>query len=99
VPFIGKYAFATRYIIPPLFVLVIVGAMLVFQNCNFVFGEGTLHTVKQNERQLAEKAIVETFGEDNLMCAIAPLATNRPNRAAAELQKPRRSSPSSAWQC
>ncbi|NCC67403.1 MAG: hypothetical protein EOM14_04275 [Clostridia bacterium] len=72
VPFIGRYAFATRFIVPPVFVLVVVGAMLVFQNCNYVFGEGTLHTVKQNERQLAEKAIVETFGEDNLMCAIVP---------------------------
>ena len=72
VPFIGKYAFATRYIIPPVFLLGVLAAMLIFQNCNYVFGEGTLHTVKQNERQIAQRSIVETFGEDNLMCAIVP---------------------------
>ena len=51
----GKIVIKTRYIIPPLFLLIVIGAFYLSSQTNYVYGYTTLSTVKQNETQIAKK--------------------------------------------
>ena len=44
IPFVGKYAYATRFIIPPVFVVIVIAAMLISNKCPYVYGYSTLTT-------------------------------------------------------
>lgn len=68
----GKLVVKTRYIVPPLFIIVIVISFVLSSRCNYVFGFSTLKTKKQNEIQIAEKKITETFPTNNLLALIVP---------------------------
>ena len=70
--FAGKFAYATRFIIPPLFVLLVVGAYFTFGNCNYAYSMDLVHTKRQNEQDIAANAIHERFGENNLVVVIVP---------------------------
>ena len=70
--FAGKFAYATRFIIPPLFVLLVVGAYFTFGSCNYAYSMDLVHTKRQNEQDIAANAIHERFGENNLMVVIVP---------------------------
>ena len=72
IPFVGKYAYATRFIIPPVFVVVVIVAMLISNKCPYVYGYSTLTTPIQNEIQIADEMITETFGEENFAALIVP---------------------------
>lgn len=68
----GKLTVKTRYVVPPLF-LVIAAAAFVFANrCPYVYGYSTLDTVKQNESKIADKMVASTFGTDNLVAMLVP---------------------------
>lgn len=68
----GKFVVKSRYIIPPLFVVVVVGALYLSNQTHYVYGYSTLTTVKQNETQIAKKKIEETFGSNNLLAIMVP---------------------------
>lgn len=68
----GKFVVKTRYIVPPIFICVLVGAFILSNNCNFVYGFTTLTTKKQNETQIAEKKVKEKFGETNILAVLVP---------------------------
>lgn len=68
----GRLAVKTRYIMPPLFVAILVGAFLCSNRCPYVFGYSTLTTFKQNESQIAEQKIKDTFGTENAVAMIVP---------------------------
>lgn len=70
--FAGKFAYATRFIIPPLFALAVVGAYLTFGRCNYAYSMDLVHTKRQNEQDIAASAIHERFGENNLVVVIVP---------------------------
>ena len=69
---VGKAALKTRYVIPPVFAVLLVAAFIFSNKCPYVYGYSTLHTAKQNETQIAEQKIDDTFGGDNLMALIVP---------------------------
>lgn len=68
----GKLVIKTRYIIPPVFLIIVIGAFYMSSQTNYVYGYTTLTTVKQNETQIAKKKIDETFGTNNLLAVIVP---------------------------
>ena len=70
--FAGKFAYAMRFIIPPLFVLAVVAAYLTFGRCNYAYSMDLVHTKRQNEQDIAADAIHERFGENNLVVVIVP---------------------------
>ena len=72
VPFIGKFAYASRVIVPPVFVLILVFAIHYSNLCPYVYGYGTLSTPRQNEVQIAEKMISETFSSRAMVAVVAP---------------------------
>ena len=72
VPFVGRFAYATRFIIPPVFALVLVGAISLSNRCPYVYGYDTLVTPKLNEMQIAEKMIAETFSHRAMVAVVIP---------------------------
>ena len=70
--FAGKFAYATRFVVPPLFILAVVGAYLTFSHCNYAYSMDLVHTKRQNEQDIAASAIHERFGENNLVVVIVP---------------------------
>ena len=68
----GKLSVKTRYIIPPIFMILLIASFLISNNCTFVYGYTTLSTIKKNESQIAEKKIEETFGKNNLLVIMVP---------------------------
>ncbi len=72
ISFVGKFDYFTRFIIPPIFVFVIIGAFLIQNNCPFVYGYTKIDTPIQNESQIATERISETFGDNNFVAVIIP---------------------------
>ena len=72
VPFVGRFAYATRFIIPPIFALVLVVAVSLSNRCPYVYGYDTLVTPRLNEMQIAEKMIAETFSHRAMVAVVIP---------------------------
>ena len=68
----GRFTVKSRYVVPPIFIVVVIAAAILANHCPYVFGYSTLDTMKQNEYKLAEKKINETFGEINEVALILP---------------------------
>lgn len=72
IPFVGKFAYKTRFIIPPLFIVVLVGAYLIQSYCPYVYGYTQLETPVQSEAMLVDEMIDESFGKDNFVALVVP---------------------------
>lgn len=72
IPFVGKFAYATKYIMPPLFLATIIVAFYYQNNCPYVYGYSTIETPVQNDTQLAEELIEESFGLTNMVALVVP---------------------------
>ena len=72
IPFVGKFAHATRFIIPPIFVVVIAFACWFSGDCPYVYGYGEIETPKLNETQIAENMIADNFGMTNFVALVVP---------------------------
>ncbi len=72
IPFVGKFAYATRYIIPPVFVLVIIAGFKISSDCPYVFGYSTITPPLENSVQKAEKLEESNFGSKNMVALIVP---------------------------
>ncbi|MBR5491341.1 MAG: MMPL family transporter, partial [Oscillospiraceae bacterium] len=72
IDFWGKLTVKLRYVVPPIFLAVVVAAFFLSSNCPYAFGYSTLATTKMSEGQLAEEKIKETFGTQNIMAIVVP---------------------------
>lgn len=72
IPFVGKFAYATRYIIPPIFVLAIIAGFKSSSDCPYVFGYSTITPPLENSVQKAEKLEESNFGSKNMVALIVP---------------------------
>ena len=68
----GRFVSKTKYIVPPIFMVILLAAIYFSNQTHYVYGYTTLHTFTQNETQIAEKKIRENFGEDNIMAVVIP---------------------------
>lgn len=69
---IGKYDVATRFIIPPIFAVVIIITAILANNCPYCYSFTDLTTSKQSESQIAYHKIKNTFGTNNMVALIVP---------------------------
>lgn len=72
IPFVGKLDYATRHVVAPLFVVVIVGAYMVSKDCPYVFGDTTITPPIQNSVQKTEEMQTDNFGASNMVALIVP---------------------------
>ena len=69
---VGKMDVATRFVIPPVFLVFLVGGFILSNQCNYVYGYSTLSTYTKNASQIAEEKIDEKFGSKNLVVVMVP---------------------------
>lgn len=72
IPFVGKFAYATKYVMPPLFLFLIIGAYMVSSKCPYVYGYSMLETPVQSDAMLVDEMITESFGDSNMVALIVP---------------------------
>ena len=72
ISFLGKAAYATRYVIPPIFSCVIVGAFIFAGRANYVYSQYSVSSIRHNDTQIADMLIEEQFGSTNQMAVIVP---------------------------
>ena len=72
ISFIGKFDYLTRYIVPSVFVLAVVGAFILSGNCPYVYGYSKIETPVKNETQIADEMIASAFGEKNFVAMMVP---------------------------
>ena len=70
--FAGKFAVKSRRILPPLFILLLVGAFILSNNCPYAYSFNDLKTSKMTERQHAYFRIKDTFGTSNMVALLVP---------------------------
>ena len=72
IPFVGRFAWATRVLIPPIFVVLVVAAFLLSNQCPYVYGYDTLTTPRLNADQIAQNMISETFSSRTMLAVVVP---------------------------
>ena len=68
----GKLTLKLRYVGAPLFAVAVVAGFLLSNQCPYVYGYSQIETARQNETQIAERRVNETFGTQNVMALIVP---------------------------
>ena len=68
----GRLAVKTRFIMPPLFALLLVGGFLFSNRCPYVYGQTTLSTIRKSDAQIAQQKVDGTFGGVNVLAALVP---------------------------
>ena len=69
---LGKFAVKTRRVLPPLFLLLLIGAFYLSNHCPYAYSYNDLKTAKMTQRQDAYFKIKETFGTSNMVAVIVP---------------------------
>lgn len=72
IPFVGKFAYKTRYIIPPVFIVLMLLGYHFSNQCPYVYGYGEIATPKLNYVQIAENKIRDNFGATNFVALVYP---------------------------
>ena len=68
----GKLAVKTRYIMPPIFVLLIIAGFIFSNKCPYAFGQTDLTTARKNESQIAQERVNDRFGKVNVLAVLVP---------------------------
>ena len=72
ITFLGKFDVATRFIVPPIFAVVVVVTAVLANKCPYCSSYTDLVTAKQSESQIAHQKIKNTFGVNNMVAVIVP---------------------------
>jgi len=72
VRFVGKFASATKYVFPPIFVVIIIMAFVGSSNCLYLYDTNSVESAKKNETKIATEKIESTFGSDNQLVVLVP---------------------------
>ena len=72
IPVVGRFAYRTRKIIPPVFLIIIAVSFYFSSHSNYVFGYSKLVTPVLNDTQIASQMINDTFGTSNKVALVVP---------------------------
>ena len=72
ITFLGKFDVATRFIVQPIFAVVVVVTAVLANKCPYCYSYTDLVTAKQSESQIAHQKIKNTFGVNNMVAVIVP---------------------------
>lgn len=69
---IGRFSIKTRYIVPPIFVLVLIASFIFSSKCPFLFSIADIEAHRISDDQYAKNRIRDTFGQKNMLALIVP---------------------------
>ncbi len=69
---VGRFAWKSRKIIPPIFAVILVIAAYLSLNCPFSYNYTDAMPLNLTERQEARVAVTEAFGYNNMMAVVVP---------------------------
>lgn len=68
----GRLAVKTRFIMPPLFVVLLIGGFIFANRCPYAYGQTGLTTIRKNDAQIAQAKVNGTFGRVNTLAVLVP---------------------------
>lgn len=74
IPFVGSFDYKTRYLIPPIFLAVMLLGYHFSGECPYAYGYGGIETPKLNFVQIAQNKITDNFGANNFVALVYPKA-------------------------
>ena len=69
---VGKFDVKTRYVVPPIFAIIVIAAAVFANKCPYCYTYTDLVTAKQSESQIAYQKIKGEFGTSNMVAVIVP---------------------------
>ena len=69
---VGKFDVKTRYVVPPIFAVIVIVAAVFANKCPYCYTFTDLVTAKQSESQIAYQKIKGEFGTSNMVAVIVP---------------------------
>jgi predicted RND superfamily exporter protein len=70
--FVGKFASLTKYIIPPVFLVVIILSFIGSSQCQYLYDVDSVESAKKTEARIATEKITDTFGSTNQLVVMVP---------------------------
>lgn len=68
----GGFVLELRHVGVPLFIVALVGGFFLSNRCPYVYGYTQIETARQNESQVAEQRVSDTFGTQNVIALLVP---------------------------
>lgn len=85
---VGRFAFATKYVIPPVFVVLAAAGCIFSGKCPYAYGNTLIEAPRKNDSQLAAEKIENSFGSTNLLALVVPSGDyEREERLIGELSR------------
>ncbi len=81
---LGKFAVKTRRVLPPIFLLILVGAFILSNQCPYCYSFNDLKTAKMSQRQEAYFEIKDQFGVSNMLAVLVPVGDYEAEMALLE---------------
>ena len=72
IEFWGKGVLKLRYVLPVLFVVVVIGAAILSQHCSYVFDTGNADFHNKPQWQIEQDKVEDTFGKKNTIALLVP---------------------------
>lgn len=69
---LGRFAIRTRYIMPPVFVVLVVVSFIFSSRCPYLFSMEDVRSHRVSEAQMEKDRLHETFGKINQMALVVP---------------------------
>ncbi len=68
----GRLMVRLRYVVPPVFACVLVGAFFLSGQCPYGYGDSLIETIKQSDAQVEQQAVEARFGRENTLALVVP---------------------------
>lgn len=72
ISFMGKLAYLARFVIPPIFVAIVVFSYLGCERLEYDYSGTYVKSIHQNEEDIAKEKITERFGDNNMFAIMVP---------------------------
>ncbi len=72
IPLVGKIDYATRHVVPLVFLVLVVLGVHYSNLCPYAYGYSSLTTPKLNENQIADRMVSDNFTSTNMLALVVP---------------------------
>lgn len=72
IDFLGRADYATRYVMPAIFVIFLIGGCIFSHKASYAYNEDSVDSFRHNSSQIAAERIADVFGEKNQLVVIVP---------------------------